>query len=252
VLSIVGSFTVDNSFVRPSNLEYRILVKKKLPVNQQNFLALLKLIGFTTQARVAAGPTFLYGFGTLDDVATVADVTATAYLRDDTDPTKMERVGSRVTLDNEGYHSWDISIGFPVTRVEDLSYDEKNGVIQTRKVDKSALLALADLYLRPVDLKNPGAMWAPAIVAGVGLKGKVRDHLFAGLTTNLPPIPGVSFTRSGWYQLFRPYVCVDFINKSVPVTNPAPGAPVSVQKTVRKLAIGLNIPVLSTLQRLAK
>jgi hypothetical protein len=143
----------------------------------------------------------------------------------------------------------DVSFGFPVTRVENLEYDEKLGVVQPKEVDKAAVLVLANLFLKPVDLNRNGD-WAPAVVLGIGLEGKVREHLFAGLTTNLPAIPGVSFTKSGWYQLFRPYVGWQFINSDQPVQNPPPGGAVTEQRTVAKLAFGLNIPVKSSIARL--
>jgi hypothetical protein len=160
-------------------------------------------------------------------------------------------VGSKEALDNEGYHRWDVSVGFPITRVEELQYDQTGNTIQTRQVDKASILALGDVYFRNVDIKNPGAKFTPALVFGMGLQGKVRERLFAGVSTNLGPIPGLSFTKSEWFQTFRPYVGVMFLNTQRTVANPAPGAPSIVDHEVRKLGFGINIPVASTIKRLA-
>jgi len=111
-------------------------------------------------------------------------------------------------------------------------------------------MGLVDLFLYPVDLKNPGARWSPALAAGVGLTGKPRDRLFLGFTSNLPPIPGWSFSKSNWYQMFRPYVGIQWVTSTEAVSDPEPGGPQTRERSIGKLAFGLNIPVLSTITRL--
>jgi hypothetical protein len=248
VLTVMGPFNDGSALAKFEGIEYRALVKKKLPANVQSVLGLLKIIGFAGQASVT--DEYLYGFGTLKKVAVVSDITVGAYFRDAKDDTKLHRVGSKVLLDNEGYHWWDVSIGFPIKRVEELEYNQTGNIVQSRQVDKSMLYALGDIYFRSVDIKNPGARFSPALVVGTGLKGKVRDNLLVGFTTNFGPIPGVSWTKSSWWHLFRPFAGIQFINVSRPVDNPAPGAPGNRERTIHKLSVGLNIPVLTTIERL--
>lgn len=247
VLTVIGPFKAAHVLEKFQGIEYRALVKKKLPANVQNLLGLLKITGFSAQSDAEA---YLYGFGTLSRVAVVSDITISAYFRDEKDSTKLRRVGSKFTIDNEGYHWWDVSVGFPVKRVEELEYSQAGNTIQSKQIDKSTIFAFGDLYLRKVDIKNPGTRFAPAIVVGTGLKGKLRENLFVGLSTNFGPIPHLGWTKSGWWQLFRPYAGIQFMNVSRPVDNPAPGAPTQMERTIRKLSVGLNIPVLSTIERL--
>jgi hypothetical protein len=235
----MGPFTDSDALANAKELGYMAVVKKKLAANIQNFLSLISIPGFANVAQGKIQSKYAAGFGTIDKIPTVSDITVEAGFEDRADATKIQRVGSKEALDNEGYHRWDVSVGFPITRVEELQYDQTGNTIQTRQVDKASILALGDVYFRNVDIKNPGAKFTPALVFGMGLQGKVRERLFAGVSTNLGPIPGLSFTKSEWFQTFRPYVGVMFLNTQRTVANPAPGAPSIVDaSTIKRLAAG--------------
>lgn len=251
VLSISGPFKSGKALTDYKHMEYEALVKKKLPLNVQHLLALLSIPGYAAlSAQAEIANTYAYGFGLLGKLPSACNITIGGYLRDPNDRTQLHPVGDKVIFDSEGDHIWDVSIGIPIKRVEELQYDQTNNIIQSRQVDKSSILALGNLYLRPIDLRKIGKQFSPALAFGVGLQGKFRDRVFAGVTTNLPPIKSVPFTQSGWFQLFRPWVGVMFLNTSRPAVNPAPGSPTLVEKTVRKLGYGLNIPVMSVIQKL--
>lgn len=250
MLAIAGPTDDGNALAALKTAAYNALVKKKLPANLQDALGLLQLAGFAAQGKLP-GPTYAYGFGKLDEIAVPSDITVAGYIPDTNDRTQLHPIGTTVTLDNEGLYWWDVSVGYPVTKVKDLQYTQTGNTIQASQVDKSTMLAMANLYLWPVDIKNSGSSFHPSIIAGVGLQGKVRERLVAGIATNLPPIPGWKFTKSGWYQLLQPYAGVEFLTTSRPVADQASGAPTMTLRTVRKLAFGLEIPVKSTIQRLA-
>jgi hypothetical protein len=249
VLTVAGPVEDSRLRDRFAALQIKAVIKKKLPANVQNFLAVLRLTGFGAETGIA--PTFMYGFGTMSDIDIPSDVTVNAYELNPANKSEGQAIGKGVLIDNEGRYWWDISLGFPVKEVNDLEYVQTGNLIQTRKVDKSTAFALADLYFRSIDIKNPGKTWNPSLVTGAGLKGKLRERLLLGISSNLPPIQRWSFTRSGWYQFFRPYAGVQFLSTQRPVDNPMPGAPQFEPRTVRKLAIGLNIPVKSSIERLA-
>ena len=230
-------------------VRYYSVVEKKLAANVQNFISLL---AFATGGGVQAAapmPTYYFGFGSLKKIPYPSNVTLGAFMETD-DPTKIVPVGTSVELDNEKRAWWDVSVGFPVTKVEDLQYDQTNGAIQTKKADKTSVLALGQIFLYPSDLKNPGRRWSPAFIAGVGIEGKLRDRYVLGLSTNLPPIHGLSFTKSNWYQFIRPYAGVQFTNTERPIPNAPPGTPQLEPYTVRKLTLGISIPVVSSIKRL--
>jgi hypothetical protein len=249
VLSLVGPVTAAAVEADIAQVEYKAILKRKQPLNVSNLLRILKVAGISAQGKSS---TFYAGFGTADKVPPTSDVTVAAYIREAKNQAQLRRVGTKAVFDNEGLHWWDVSVGFPINRIKELEFNEAANILQPKTVDKSTVLVLADLYFRPTDLKNVGKTWSPAIGVGIALTGKVRESLFVGLTSNLPPIRSLAFTRSGWYQAFRPYIGVQLVNADRAIQNPPPGGPTTEQRTVGKLAIGINIPVLSTIDRLTE
>jgi hypothetical protein len=255
VLSVVGPFEKEadiNAGQDLSKMQYFAVIQKKLPENWNNFLGLFQIAGYVQNLFAGQGrgvPPFLYGFGTLQDMAVPANLTVTGYLPNSDGKTYVP-VGKADALLNEGLHFWDAGVGVPVTKVKDLQYNQTTTGLQPAQVDKSSIFGLVNFYFRPLNLQDPGNSWHPSLTAGFALQGQVRDRLFAGITTNFPGIRGVKFTKSTWYQLLQPYVGVEFLSTQRPVSNPAPGASQLELHTVRKLAIGLEIPVKTAIQRL--
>lgn len=251
VLSVVGPINDGPTLAALQQVQYYAVVKKKIPANWQDIFGFLQIAGyqFSAQAKAEVKNVFLYGLGKLQDMATPANITIAAYLPVTATPT-YSVVGNAAALLNEGLHLWDAGIGVPVTSVKDLQYNQTSTGLQPVQVDKSAIFGMVNLYFHPVDLQNPGGSWHPSLTGGFALKGEVRDRIFAGMTTNLPPIPGLSFTKSTWYQMIQPYAGVQFLSTQRPVTAPPPGASQLELHTVRKLAIGLEIPVMTAIQRL--
>jgi hypothetical protein len=246
VLSIAGPSQNGGLITTLKAAQYYAVIKKKLPANWENLLGFLQIAGFAAQAKETI---VLYGFGKLLDMSTPANVNIGAYL-ETADGTGYNPVGTNVAILNEGLHIWDAGVGVPVTQVKDLQYNQTSNGIQPAQVNKAAVFGLVNLYFHPLDLQNPGGSWHPSLAGGFALQGEVRDRLFAGISTNLPPIKGLSFTKSSWYQLFQPYAGVEFLSTQRPVTNPLPGGTELDLHTVRKLAIGLEIPVKTAVQRI--
>jgi hypothetical protein len=251
ILSVVGPINDAVTLAAVQKVQYYAVVKKKLPANWQDIFGFLQIAGYATGffAEAEVKDQFLYGFGKLQDMAVPANITVAGYLPVTATPT-YSVVGNTAALLNEGLHIWDAGVGVPVTKVKDLQYNQTSAGLQPAQVDKSAIFGLVNLYFHPLDLQNPGNSWHPSLTGGFALQGEVRDRLLVGITTNLPPIHGLRFTKSSWYQLLQPYVGVEFLSTQRPVTDPTPGASELELHTVRKLAIGLEIPVKTAIQRL--
>jgi hypothetical protein len=200
-----------------SAYEYR--VKHRLPANIQNLVDLIQGVVPGNVEKAVPPQQTTWALGVVSDANPPSDVlltgaVVTAEKRVPTDKTE-------IAFDNEGFYRWDISIGVPIK-----TYDQLKGVVgdagqslQT-KVDKRDLMAFANLFLKPVDLKDAKFLATPHLVGGVALASKPLHAAFAGL---------------GW----GPAITNFYIGAMIVTDN----LPNHKTATHVKLGFGLNVPL---------
>jgi hypothetical protein len=218
-----------------SNVEYRAIAKRKVPVNIQHLIALLRV---ATKAQAeAAIPTKkvgLLGFGLYADVPVPSDLTVFG-ARFGNVPTGF---GKPITYDNEGKYLWDVSVAAPVNKISLLTYDETGDTFTPKVLNKQSIYGTLNVYPFPVDLKEGNLRWIrPRAMVGSGLTGR----------------PGDNFLLAGAFGIkeIQIFVGSGFVNQRIlkPGTDPADGANYT-ERYASRLTYGINVPVLSALKSL--
>ena len=86
-------------------------------------------------------------------------------------------LGAPRTFHNEAASWWDVSVGFPVTNVNQLSFSQSGtgGVLTPTQANVRTLVGLIDLYLIPkqrYQIAETGFSWIPSLIAGLPLSGQ--------------------------------------------------------------------------------
>jgi hypothetical protein len=143
-------------------------------------------------------------------------------------------------LDNEGLYWWDISVGLPLMKVNQLQYNVDDGTVRTAKIDKQNLFALFNLFPLRTDLKRTRLQF-PHFVGGVAISSKPLDRFFGGIAVGL----NVGQIMFGY----------DFTKRERPRTlQPGNAAtPAQLKENLRTfykgvVILGLNVPVRQVLQ----
>lgn len=142
----------------------------------------------------------------------------------------------------------DASIGVPVHKIKDLKYSVAGNTVVASQVDRQSAYAMFNLMLYPVDLSDARSNWTPRIPVGFPLSSSPWDRLFAGAGVGLPVKP---------LRNFQFFAGATFNRSKQPATL-APGDPATdgqLQSDLRikmtpKFTFGINVPVLSVLEKL--
>jgi hypothetical protein len=163
---------------------YKFDVDKKTPAYIAHFLGLTGLFSADAQGSVkalaivaAADPSNWWGVSTMTLQYKTSDITASAKL---TRPAAVEDVGDPQKFDNEGKYFVDFSVGVPVRKISQLNFDSTNNTVTAKKVDKTDILALVNLYPRPVDIKSNNVNIVPHFVGGVAIDKQPLHKIFVG------------------------------------------------------------------------
>jgi hypothetical protein len=218
-----------------SNVSYRAIVAKKLPINIQNLLSLLKLATNNFQSKTL-GQTFdMAGSGVIEKVDVPSDVTVFGVEVS----ASSTLIGQSQKYDNEGKYWWDASVGVPVNKLTLLDYSSDSGVYTPKTINTQSVYALIDIYPDLVDLKYGNARWLmPRAIAGIGVTGR----------------PGQNFIVGGAWgiQQLQFFVGSAFANHNVaPAGSTAPTGTGVTQRYASRLTYGINVPVLDALKKLA-
>ena len=159
---------------------YTFDVQKKTPAYISHFLGVTGLFsgGSAGAGLAAAAPSNTWwGLTTMRWNYKVADITATAKL---TRPTAVEDLGNPQKFDNEGKYLMDFSVGVPVRKISDLSFDSVNNTVAPKEVDETNILALINIYPRPIDIRKNNVDLIPHFVGGVAIDKQPLHKIFVG------------------------------------------------------------------------
>lgn len=223
---------------------YRVKVVKKTPAYLQHLLGLADLFN-------SAGAPATPAVGDTDNAWASYTFTVQYRPSDITiEPNKtiaagVVKLGDAQKFDNEGLYFVDFSVGVPVRKVSQLSFDSTNGLVTAKEVDKTSIMAFLNLYARPVDIKRTGYDMVPHFVGGVAIAKKPLDKIFVG---------------AGFGPVVANFYIGALFVKQQQLSNLAPGAaatPGQVGNDIRhrykaQVGFGLNLPVGAIVEKLKK
>ena len=175
---------------------YRVEVTKKLPSPVQNLAALIGLAQGDTSKR-AVEPVAYYGGRKMVINHVPSDVTVRASMTQGGAIGKDTELGKQ-TFDNEGRYFWDVSVGLPISKIKELSFNAQDGTVRPKEIDRQKLFAMFNIFFRPIDTKDLHSSRFPHFMAGVALSKKPLDRVFAGAGYGLNKVQvfaGVAFNR---------------------------------------------------------
>jgi hypothetical protein len=244
-------------------IRYEAQILKRTPANVKNLQAILGLLFGQAHAavqcvKVVTNDT-LWGAGRLEHLSLPSDITIQGYvtkedLNDNQRIPDAERasaaLGSSEKYVDEQLYWWDASIGIPVHKIKDLNYSDTDNTVTATQVDRQSAYAMFNLMLMPVDLSNPADNIKPRLLVGFPLASNPWDKLFAGGAIGLPLKP---------LRNFQFFAGMTFLRTTQPATLTAGQTATGSQlqndlriKTTPKFTFGINVPVLSVIDKLKK
>jgi hypothetical protein len=230
---------------------YEIRVQKKTPAYIQHLLALAGLFNSQPSGPGLAddeNPKHWWGVYHLTVQYNPSDITITPEVSKTsaTDaPAEVTKLGDAQKFDNEGLYFVDFSVGVPVRKISQLSFESTNGLVTAKEVDKTNIMAFLNLYPRPVDIKRTGYDMVPHFVGGVAIDKKPLDKIFLG---------------AGFGPVVANFYLGALFVKQQQLSNLAPGVaatPGQVGNDIRhrykaQIGFGLNLPVGAIIEKLKK
>ena len=162
---------------------YNFAEQKRQPAYISQLLGLAGLFaaqqtGSSARVFVAGAPTRnWWGFTTMQLKYKIADITATTKI---TRPTAVEELGEPQKFDNEGKYLMDFRVGVPIRKISELNFDSVNNTVAPREVKQSDILALVNVYPRPIDIRANNLDLVPHFVTGVAIDKQPLHKIFVG------------------------------------------------------------------------
>lgn len=222
--------------------------KKKTPAPLQDLIYLLQLAGFAEGAQdkpaVKVRHMWLVSTQEIDELPVPSDMWVQCGNPGSAiNPTAFKPFAPEVQFDNEGYYWYDFSVTFPLNKVDALEYNENDSIVQTKQVDLKTVYATGNIFLGPADIKDPPTLWRPRLLFGIGLRGKPYDRMFVGAGFGLN-----KFIKWSPLEAVQPFAGLSF--NRVYEKDGSGTAAVLRGREIRKLVVGINVPVKSVVDRL--
>ena len=225
---------VGNDRLVPSSyllFAYNIGITKKTPAPWQNLqdavsLAIAQGASPTNIPLKMDTTTSLCGGGVFDVEHIPSDIAVTATI---VDKDKAQKQLTKQTFDNEGLYWYDFSFALPLKSYQDLSYDNSNGTVSAKKVNKSDLFLVANIGL-PFDTKSAEFDIIPRLLYGLPISGQPLKHHLLALAIGLNKV-----------QLYGGYVFNQDPAKPAVATGSVTDATTSTWS--HSFTWGLNVPV---------
>ena len=231
-----------NSDITAYRMAYEATVNHRTAANLQDLedaITLYKALVKPAAAPPAPGgpppqPKDFWTWGQLP-INTPASVTVTAGIAkpgvgqlSTKDITALEKTPGH--FDDEGFYHWDVSVGIPIT-----SYTQLQNVVPQSgatpsvpaNIDRRNLLAIADVYIKPMDLKGTKFTYVPYVVGGISFASQPLHAVMAGV--------GFGPTTAGLY-----------IGTMIVTGN----LPNNIKATHVKIAFGMNFPIRAIISKL--
>ncbi len=219
---------------------YEIEIVKKTPAYLQNLLGLAGLFNSGGAAAGFAAADETWAAETFPVEHRPSDITIEPKM---TIPAGAIALGNEQKFDNEGKYFVDFSVGVPVRKISQLSFESTNGLVTAKEVDQTDIMAFVNLHPRPIDVKRMGYNKVPHFVGGVAIGKKPLDKIFLG---------------AGFGPVVANFYVGALFVKQDQLTNLDPGdpaTPAQVGSNVRRryktqVGFGLNLPVGAIVEKL--
>jgi len=230
VLFVHTNVAADSAEAVSSQTAYYGLAKKKLPTPLENLQGLLQISAVLQAATVLKPPVSLLGYGFFHDMPVPSNINVLGARK--FGEAKLERLGAKLELLNEGLYFLDFTLGVPLTKLSATEFSAPGQNLQPKTINRQSAYGMASIYFLPVDLSaGTRRYWMPRAVFGVGITGKLGHNYMVGGAMGPP-----------FLQFF---VGSEFARKDMLQSNGM------VQEQFRSRTVfGLNIPIKSALEKL--
>jgi hypothetical protein len=223
---------------------YEVEITKKTPVYVSHFLGLAGLFSSLTGPAAAAVNNDYWAAYSFNVRYKVSDISVTPKVTREATGA-VEEAGVAQKFDNEGKYLADFSVGVPIRRISQLNFDSTNNTVTAKEVDKTDILALANIYPRPIDIRSNNADWMPHFVGGVAIAKQPLHKIFVG---------------TGFGPLIANFYIGALFVKREQLSTLKPGdlaTPAQLSNDLRRsyktqVAFGLNVPVGAIIEKLKK
>ncbi|HWI16446.1 MAG TPA: hypothetical protein VNT81_01775 [Vicinamibacterales bacterium] len=226
-LKSLGSHYIEAAY---ANVSYQVDVVKKLPAPIQNLQDALGMLQSTAAKGIALTERVaLYAAEAFDILHVPSDITVTGKLVTRGLAEKTTELGKQ-TYDNEGLYYWDVSLGIPVRSMTQLDFEASGGQVFAKEVEKTQLMAILNLFPRPVDTKKTQVRYTPHPIVGLALSQKPLEKVLVGGAIGLNRVQ--MYAGYQWSQVEKP-----------PVADGQSAGESERRKYKGEWVLGLNVPV---------
>ncbi len=232
-------------------VRYTIEGKAKKSVQETDALSLINLI-LGPQVRELPANDYLVGARQITNIVKLpADIAISGGAYPTSAPAGTDQKPAATfnqTYDDEGFASWDVSIGIPVKGVKEVQFSS-DGTVRAKTISRVNAYALGHWYPYSVDLKGDYP-WQPSIVAGLPLSGKPLNKPFVGLAigTHKPlPLRVNVFVGAVFNKVFTPQT----LSSGSTATPGQLNIDLHAHR-VTKLLVGIDIPISQFISAIAK
>ncbi len=182
------------------DIRYAVKTSEKIPMPVQNALELISFLGPKAKGdkkNVREREVNFWAAQMLTNINNLpADVSLAgsfSFVNSEGKQTQQPKEDKK-TFDNEKRYHWDVSVGFPFSKLRQIEYQfsqdptkKQEGTVVTRKTDRQNAYAFLNLFFDPrgVDLKKPSFLTTPHLVFGVPFTGKPLDRPMVGVGTGI-------------------------------------------------------------------
>lgn len=164
--------------------EYDSVVTAKIRANLAHLFALAK--AFTSLPNPAgagvAPPPDVFGGGFFEaSVPSDIAISAKKLPVPGAAPAAAQVIADSQKFDNEGKYFIDFSVGVPIKKVSQFTFDANNNTVSPTAASARKALALIDLHVPPVDVKSHGFNVIPYLVSGVSIEKQPLHQILLGV-----------------------------------------------------------------------
>jgi hypothetical protein len=172
--------------------EYDSTVTGKIRANLANLFALGQLFNSSANAKPQTQPSdsepqVFYG-GTYFEASVPSDIALSAKKLPVAGAAAAapQSIADNQKFDNEGKYLFDFSVGVPIKKVSELTFNSTTNTVSPTSKSNRQALALIDLHYPPVDVKSTKFTLIPYLVSGVAIDKQPLHQILIGVGWGLP------------------------------------------------------------------
>ena len=172
----------DQNGAAPS-LSYKMAITKQQPSNIASVYSLLGVVFPAPKPGPSGQPQSVDRWGC--SVVPIAYKAASVQTDTTMSSGQATPFTASVTFVNESKQWWDISFALPVTKVNQLQYNDTANTVTPTQINKQSLFAVFDFYIPPTNLSTTSYNLIPHPFAGVAMNSQPLHSLLFGASIGL-------------------------------------------------------------------